>query len=353
MLQTYILPIAKRIQETHHSISLRFSQPKVDRIPYQAGQYITLKVEIEGETHFRSYSMSSTPKLDDSLAITIKKVPGGLVSNHIHNHWRQGSLVEFLRPAGRFIADFAIRHRRHLIGIAGGSGITPVFSILKGILFQEPYSRFSLLYANSTESDIIFKDQLEELRRKFPDRFDLTHVISRPEEEISLPHIPGRIDKDLLENWLQSLQKEERREKEFYLCGPEGLMTLSKGYLQEKNVNPDSINLELFLSNPGMLDRQKRTLRPAQQVSVRLGDKVHNIWVPSGATILEAAISQGIKLPYSCKRGVCATCMGKLLSGEVIMDDPTALLDFEIDLGKMLVCQAIPTDENVHIHMGV
>ncbi|MCI4668756.1 MAG: ferredoxin--NADP reductase [Bacteroidia bacterium] len=350
MLQTYILPIAKKNQQTKDAVSLHFSQPKVDRIPYYAGQYLTLKVEIEGKIHFRSYSMSSSPQLDDDLIVTIKRVNGGLVSNYIHDNWQEGSLVEFLRPAGSFVTEFATRNRRQLLMIAGGSGITPIYSLLRGILFQEPYSRVSLLYSNQGPNDAIFLEELEDLKRKFDARFDLIHVFTRSVEGYEGSYINGRLDEAAVSNWL--VQQSQDTNKEYYLCGPEGLMKTAESALLYSGVSYHQIRKEAFLSNSDMEQRQNRTLQPAREVKVNVSGTVHQFWVPSGATILEAAISQGIELPYSCKRGVCASCMGKLIQGKVDMNDPSALLDFEVEAGKVLTCQAIPVEEGIEIQIG-
>ncbi|MEO0899173.1 MAG: ferredoxin--NADP reductase [Bacteroidota bacterium] len=355
MLQTYILPIQERIQETTDTISLHFFQPKVDRIPYYPGQYITLKIDIEGTTHFRSYSMSSNPKLDEQLSITIKRVQDGIVSNYIHNNLKEGDRVEFLRPAGRFIAELATKHKRHAVMIAGGSGITPIFSILKGILFQEPYSQVSLLYANSKADNIIFLEQINELAKKFPHRFHVRYVISQANNIAHLPTetLQGRINEERLKGWIKSIPSDPEQEMDYYLCGPTGLLNLSKDCLSSLGIAEKDIHFERFVADVDMEKRQKRTLQPSRKVKLKIGEDIQDLWVPSGATVLEAALSQGIDLPYSCKRGVCATCMGRLLQGTVEMDDPTALLDFEVEAGKVLICQCIPTSENVQIKVGL
>lgn len=347
MLQTYILPISEIVQETADAISLHFDQPKVDRIPYYAGQYITLKVEIAGETHFRSYSMSSSPQLDEDLTITIKKLPGGLVSNFIHDNWKAGSQVEFLRPAGSFVSEFATKHRRQLVCIAGGSGITPIYAILRGILFQEPYSQVSLLYANKTPQDTIFKDQLDDLQNKFPERFQLTYAFSRSGGTTHL----GRLDKAKIAEWAK--RQKHQAQRDYYICGPQGLIDMTETCLMEIGVPYKKIKKENFVSTSDMELRQNRTLQPARQVKVILGEQTHQFLVPTGATILEAALSQGIDLPYSCKRGNCASCMGNMLHGSVEMNDPSALLEFEVEAGKVLTCQAIPTEEGVEIRIGI
>lgn len=350
MLHTYILPISKRVRQTPHAISLHFAQPKVDRIPYYAGQYITLKAKIDGKTHFRSYSMSSSPQLDEDLVITIKRIPGGLVSNHIHDNWQEGDLVEFLRPVGSFVTEFATKNRREVVCIAGGSGITPVISILKGVLFQEPYSRVNLLYSNKNKEEIIFRKELDELSKKFPKRFRLTHVLTRSSEGFEEEHLKGRLDESRIGKWLD--EDEPELEREYFICGPQGLIQTAEACLHTRKVSPLRIKKEAFVSSLEMEQRQNRTLLPAREVRVKLGNQTHNFWVPSGATILEAALSQGIALPYSCKRGNCATCMGKILQGKVEMNDPSALLEFEIEAGKVLTCQAIPAGEGIEIQIG-
>ncbi|MEL6256981.1 MAG: ferredoxin--NADP reductase, partial [Bacteroidota bacterium] len=330
--------------------SLHFQQAKVDRIHFLPGQFITLKVEIEGKVYFRSYSISSAPRLDDVLSITIKRVAGGLVSNYILDNFKVGQLVEFLAPKGRFIVENSIKNERRLILIAAGSGITPIMSILRSTLFNEPKSRISLIYSSRNEENIIFKDKLEDLTVKFPKRLEVQHILSQESKMLTFPYHKGRLNTELLDEILEGIDTGLPRD--FFLCGPIELMEVVKAHLLTKGINSESIKQEKFYATEEDIESQIDYSAPSIEVEVWLGEKQYFIKVPPGSTVLRAAIDQSVELPHSCLRGICASCMGKLEHGAVNMLNNETLLDFEIEAGKVLVCQSQPKSEDVVIRMG-
>ena len=351
MPKTFILPLTHIVRETPEAFTLVMDQPLVDRIAYLPGQYLTLKIDLNGKPHYRSYSISSTPGLDRYLAVTVKRLPGGLVSNYIHDHFEPGRLIEFLKPAGHFTLEPATSHERHIALVGAGSGITPLMGILRALLYGEPRSRVRLLYGSRDAKHVIFRDRLKELQRQFPERLHVQHVLSQPQPGTTLPHLSGRIDRAMLEQWQAEGQLVQPIEG-YYLCGPEGLMRLAKETFVAHGADPTSIFTERFVATEENTAAQQQIQGPTRWVELIIADRTHRIQVPPGLSILQAAMAQGLRLPYSCKRGICSTCMSKLLSGEIEMDNPESLLPFEIEAGKVLTCQARPLTDDVKILVG-
>ena len=352
MLRTFILPLLDVIRETPDAVTLRMEQPLVDRVNYLPGQYLTLKVEIEGETYYRSYSLSSTPQLDRYLAVTVKRVAGGVVSNYINDQFAPGQLIEFLRPAGHFNIETATQQRRHIVLVGAGSGITPLMGIMRAVLYNEPQSQVALLYANRHEATVIFRERLQALQEKFPQRLKVQHVLSRPEADTSLSHHAGRITPHNLPALLANFPQRADLPTSYYLCGPSGLLDLVRDHLARQGVSPKDIYVERFVADETITTPQSLLKGPTRMVSLRLGGELHRVKVPPGTTVLQAALAQGVRLPYSCRRGICSTCMSTLEQGEVEMENPESLLEFEVKKGRILTCQAHPTSDDVRIRVG-
>ncbi|GAB4416479.1 MAG: phenylacetate-CoA oxygenase/reductase subunit PaaK [Bacteroidia bacterium] len=348
MLKTHILPLDRVVRETPDAVSLRFRQPAIDRIVYLPGQYITLKVELNGQTCYRSYSMSSAPQIDPYLEITVQRA--GRVSGHIVDRFAAGQLVEFLRPAGRFFIEPATKTRRHVVLFGAGSGITPLLSILRSILYHEPQSRVSLVYAN--RSHIIFRGRLAELAARFGDRVTVQHYLTRPLPGEDLPYRHGRLQAAHIPALLADLPSDADQPRSYYLCGPAGFMDEVQTGLLTAGVEAAQIWQERFEAGEAQQTAQAADSGPSYTVELVIGGQRHRVRVPYGATVLSAGLAQGLDLPYSCKRGVCSTCMGQLLGGTVAMDNPESLLDFERARGRVLVCQAHPLDADVRIEIG-
>lgn len=349
-MSIHILKLEEISWESPTAASFHFHQAIVDRIHFLPGQFITLKVEIEGKFFFRSYSISSAPRLDDVLSITIKRVEGGLVSNYLLDHYKAGQLVEFLSPQGRFLIQNSIKNERRLILFAGGSGITPIMSILRSTLYNEPKSKVNLFYASKDKDSIIFRQRLEDLVAKFPERLAVHHILSQENQELDFSYTPGRLTAASINTLLSNLHEELRRE--YYICGPTGMMELVYKSLLDLQVPKSLIHQERFVATEQHLEAQIDYEGPSTEVEVILGSETHKIQVPPGSTVLRSAIDQQISLPHSCLRGICASCMGQLLQGEVRMLNNETLLEFEIERGKVLVCQSQPTSKDVKIRMG-
>ena len=346
----YLLTLESISIETSDAISLHFPQPKFGRVHYKPGQYLTFKVYIGETSYFRSYSLSSAPRLDDRLSVTIKRVPGGVVSNYLIDHLKPCMQLEVLQPRGRFFIENAVKNQRHLILFGGGSGITPLMSMIRSTLFIEPESYVSLFYTNRDKESIIFHQGLQELSKIFPNRFSVFYFLSRVNSKLDPPYYSGRIQADMLRQ-LMELIDENGLERSYFLCGPEGMMDEIEHGLKKAGISENQIFRELFIADAPMQLDQKAFDGPTLPVRVGIGDEIYEFKVPAGASILSSALSQGIPLPYSCLRGICATCMGNLKKGKIDMVKQNNLLDFEIENGKVLLCQAYPLDGDVEIEL--
>ncbi|MEL7533260.1 MAG: ferredoxin--NADP reductase [Bacteroidota bacterium] len=341
MLKSYLLHIDQIVQESEDAISLHFKQPPVDRIWYKAGQYLTFRFEIEGQEYIRSYSLSTAPRLDDTLAITVKAVKGGIVSNYLLKNAHPGMEMEASRPLGRFFIENSVKEQRNIVLMGAGSGITPLYSILRSTLFNEPQSQVNLFYANRQPNSVIFRDELARLERIFRGRFRLAEHFS---------HSQGRATIDTIATFVQQLP--EAGSSSFFLCGPEDWMQMVKDGLKRSRIAAENIYEESFAIPEKEQKAQLPASGPSREVEVQVGDQHLRYKVPAGTTILDAGLAQGLEIPHSCKAGTCAACMGRLLSGQISMDNNEALLEFEVEQGKVLVCQSHPETDDVNIRIG-
>ncbi|MEZ4777100.1 MAG: ferredoxin--NADP reductase [Bacteroidia bacterium] len=349
MPKAYILTISDIVRETPDAVTIRFEQPSFGRIWYYPGQFITLRVEIDGVNHYRSYSISSVPQLDKFLSVTVKRVAGGLISNYIIDHFAPGKKVVVLEPRGKFYLETGSKNKRHIVLFGAGSGITPLISILRAVLYQEPASSVSLFYANRDEAQVIFGEWLTRLEKQFPQRLKIWYGFSRPDNPLAGNFYQGRITPEKMPQLLAAIAPGEK--SIFFLCGPSGYMDAVSQGLAAAGIDKENIHRELFFADK---DEKKLTAAfgPSREVTVMTAGQTYHLTVPPGTTILDAALSQKVYLPYSCRRGVCSTCMGTLKSGKVSMDQEDALLDFEKAMGYVLVCQAHPESDDVCIDIG-
>ncbi|MFK7921112.1 MAG: 2Fe-2S iron-sulfur cluster-binding protein [Bacteroidia bacterium] len=341
MLKSYLLHIEQIVQETEKSLSIHFKQPPVDRIWYKAGQYLTFRFEIAGEEYIRSYSISTAPRLDDTIAITVKAVEGGIVSNYLLENAKPGMAMEVSRPLGRFLIENSVKEQRNIVLLGAGSGITPLYSILRSTLFNEPLSHVWLYYANSSPTDVIFREDLARLQRQFGNRFHLRQHFSQTE---------GRANAESIVSYVQTVP--HANSCSFYLCGPAGWMKIVNEGLKRSHIASQNIYQESFAIPEIEQRAQLPASGPSREVMVQVGENNLRFRVPAGTTILDAGLSQGLNIPHSCKAGTCAACMGRILSGQISMDNNDALLDFEVEQGKVLVCQSHPESDDVSIRIG-
>lgn len=347
------LKIKEIVKETPDTITIHLKQPLFRKIPYYAGQFLTLIVKDDnGKKYRRAYSLCSAPHLDSTLAVTIKRVEGGIVSNLLNDTLKGGEKLEIMEPMGNFVLRTHPDNNRHIVLFGGGSGITPLMSMLKVALSYEQNSIVSLIYTCRDEESTIFKNQLDKLKEKHGDRFNLIYSLTQPKTDLSQKenHFEGRITKEFIKTTLEKLPN--IKDRIFYLCGPEGMMDTIEETLSELNVPSDTVHKENFFA-PVNSDDENGAIVPDGRkiVKVILNGQETEIAVDAKKTILEAALDDEIDMPYSCQSGLCTACRGLCLSGKVTMDSNEALSEAEIIEGYILTCQAHPLTDDVKIDM--
>ena len=352
MSKYYNLKVKEVVRETADAVTLHFKQPLFKKIKYTPGQFLTLILPIEGKSYRRSYSLCTAPNLDSTLGVTIKRVEGGVVSNYVNDHVKAGDKLEIMEPMGNFILEANSQAERHIVLIGGGSGITPLMSILKNTLTLEAKSRVTLLFVNRNESSIIFKTQLDNLKAKHGERFTVKYFLSNPFNE------------DWKEGTAHILRPEDIKahaeadgsfmdaQTLFYVCGPSGLMDMSIETLKEMGVAGENIFRESFVVAPEDKNEVPAGEISEQEVSVVLDGQSHNVRVAPDRTILDSALDSGVDMPYSCQSGLCTACRGKLTQGKVSMDVDEALSEQELQDGYILTCQAHPLTGDCVVDMN-
>ncbi|MEO1434220.1 MAG: 2Fe-2S iron-sulfur cluster-binding protein, partial [Bacteroidota bacterium] len=317
---------------------------------YKQGQYLTFKASINGEDLRRSYSLCSSP-LDGEWQIAVKQIEDGRFSTYANEQLRKGDILEVLPPDGKFFVETNPEQERHYVAFAAGSGITPILSIIKTHLEQEPESTFELYYVNRTVTSIILKEEIEALKNEFLGRFKLNYFLTR--EDRGIPLFSGRIDSDKLDIICSQLMDPKDKDA-FFICGPNDMIFLIRDHLKAIGVDEQKIHFELF-NTSGLKTKKKK--KPAvsangkerlTEVLIKEGGKTIRLDIPTGENnILDAALEQNADLPFACKGGVCCTCMAKLVEGKVDMEFTYGLEPDEQEAGYILTCQAIPLTEKV------
>ena len=362
---TYPLTVIQRLPETTEAVSLVFQVPQEleKTFRFAPGQFLTLFLNIDGETVPRSYSLCSSPATDRELKVTIKQVQGGKGSTYILDKVNVGDILRVSPPAGHFFRPPQNEGPHHWLLAAAGSGITPIFSILKTVLMTEPHSQISLIYANRSPELVIYARELEGWQSRFPERLKIQHVFSQPPAGWS--GLKGRCEGDLLKKILSLALPTEREHCEAYLCGPDGFMANIKVALQNSGLQDSQIHMESFTTavhpppvNTGPAAPATRVYigqadapppTGSSEVQFTLSGEDITVTVGKDKPILEALIETGANPPYSCLEGNCMACVGKVKTGRVYQDDPGILLDENIAAGETLTCQARPASAKIHI----
>jgi ring-1,2-phenylacetyl-CoA epoxidase subunit PaaE len=343
----HTLKVADVRRETPEAVSIAFSVPPelAGDYRFQPGQHLTLRTTFDGSECRRSYSICTAPG-DNELRVAVKKVADGQFSTWINDALKPGDAIEVMTPQGRFGLAPEPAAGRTYLAIAAGSGITPVMSLARTLLAQEPRSEFVLIYGNRTSQSIIFKDALDDLKDRFLERLTVHHVLSREQQE--LPLLNGRIDAEKIEALIGAIAPAAEIDH-LFLCGPGDLIEGSKATLSRLGVPAARIHVEYFSSDGAPvpprapvrreLAGETATIATAQ---LTLQGAVHVIPMRAGETIVDAGLRHGLDMPYSCRGGMCCTCRAKLIEGEVAMDLNYSLEPWELAAGYVLTCQSHP-----------
>lgn len=359
MADFYPLEVAQIVEEPNDTRHITFDVPEscAAQFAFKHGQYLTFEAEIAGKKVRRSYSICAA--VGEPLSVAVKRIQGGVFSGYLHHGLKVGDRLAALPPQGTFTSDLDACANRAYLLIAAGSGITPILSIAKTVLAGEPLSRVTLIYGNRRSSEITFREALLWLKNRFIDRFQWINVFSRELQEA--PILNGRIDhaKGLeLNGRLLDISGFD----EYFLCGPQGMVSEVARGLRSLGVDQGKIHVELFFASAqdARLAIQKQQTRAraygdlTTEVRVRFsGREVVFDLTADGENILDSAASQGLELPFSCKGGVCATCKAQVIEGQVDMDLNHALSAEEVAQGFVLTCQAHPISDRVAIDFDV
>jgi ring-1,2-phenylacetyl-CoA epoxidase subunit PaaE len=336
-------------RETRDAVSLTFAIPDElqDDYRFSPGQYLTLRTMMDGEEVRRSYSICSGPD-DGELRIAVKKVDGGAFSSWAADELKNGDEIEVMTPTGRFgIAPAPAEVRIH-VGFAAGSGITPVLSIVKGVLTREPNSRFFLFYGNRSTESMLFREALEQLKDRFIERLSIFHVISGEEQDIPILH--GRLDGEKVRVLLRSLVPAKSIDHVF-ICGPTGMSEEIEATCRDIGIPADCLHIERFVSGLGGKPRPKAVVPasapPKALASLIIDGKRREVPIADGEAVLDAALRAGVDLPFACKGGMCSTCRAKLVEGKAKMDVNYSLEPWELEKGFILTCQAKPVTKRI------
>jgi ring-1,2-phenylacetyl-CoA epoxidase subunit PaaE len=348
----HALRIAEIVPETNEASSLRFEIPPElrDKFAFRAGQHLTLRATLNGEEVRRNYSLCTAPDSDDWL-VTVKRIGGGLFSNWVGDELKPGDTIDVMAPHGSFTTEFAPTNKRHLVGIAGGSGITPVMSLVRTLLKYEPESRFTLLYGNRDSSSVIFLEALAGLKDKHLGRFEIYHFLDAEEQDIEL--FNGMLNRERLEEAIGALVPDAAEVDGWFNCGPGPMRDAAEGALLDRNVARDRIHIERFTADrlPGAVTREIAELQTRAEglnVSVTLDGRTRRVPFTAG-NILDSARASGLPAPFACKAGVCATCRAKVTKGKVEMAARYGLTDEEVAAGYVLTCQSVPVGDGVAV----
>jgi ring-1,2-phenylacetyl-CoA epoxidase subunit PaaE len=348
----HALTILDARRETDDAVSLRFAVPPDlnDAFRFRAGQHVTLRATVDGEELRRNYSLCVSPH-DGELRVAIKRIAGGRFSSWANEMLATGAEIELMPPHGSFTWRFDAGQRRSYLGIAGGSGITPVLSLLKTALIEEPGSRFTLLYGNRVSGGIMFLEELAALKNRYMDRLAVYHFLE-DEEDAEAPLFNGRLDRERLGELLGTLVDPGSINAAF-ICGPGPMMDAAEAALVDAGLAPGAILLERFTADRPSgaeaieLDRQRSEASGRQLVIAMDGRSRRLAFDSKHGSILDNARAAGLAAPYACKAGVCATCRARLVKGEVVMAANYGLSAEELAKGYILTCQAVPKTEEV------
>ncbi len=359
---TYPLIIKKKIKECDNACSLVLTPKNLEDqklFLYKPAQFLSFHIEVDGKKVMRSYSISSCPLTREDLTTSIKKLPYGKASSYLVDEIKENDIIYSSRPQGRFFKIPDSLKPRHYLMVAGGSGITPLFSILKTVLLSDKQNQVTLVYCNKNENSIIYKNPLKEWEKRYSDRFQVIHFISRPvthEYENQ-----GRLTEKTFTHIVNTCNTKQL-DMESYLCGPTELMKMIETILLE-SIDKKMIRKESF----GVVQKKKPAHAPTsaliisadgsshssgetvESIHARLDGEKIEISAEPDVSILDQLIDAGHAPPFSCMEGNCMTCMAVLKKGKVYQDEPGILVEENIEAKEILTCQAKPLTRTVEV----
>ena len=338
----HTLTILKITKETPDAVSVLFEIPTSlkENFSFTAGQYITIKKELDGKEVRRAYSICASPS-SQQLQVAIKAVDGGYFSVFATTKLKEGDVLEVSEPEGTFV--LSPEASKNYIAFAAGSGITPVISMVKSVLEGQKTATITLVYGNKSALSTIFKSELDSLSEKYPNLFYLHYVFSK---ELKTDSKFGRIDKGLTNYFVKNIHHDLSFDAAF-LCGPEEMIQIVSETLQENNFEKEAIYFELFTAS----DKENTIDIPdgKAEITVVLDDEETTFTMEKTDDILAASLRNNLDAPYSCQGGVCSTCICKVTAGKAVMTKNSILTDEELEEGLVLACQAHPTTSKITI----
>ena len=348
----HALRVAEVVRETDDAYSIAFDVPDELKpaFAFRAGQHLTLRATIDGEEVRRNYSLWVAPH-EGQWKVAVKRIAGGVFSNWVGDVLKPGDVVDVMAPVGSFTTDFDAVQARRYVGIAGGSGITPILSLIRTALSVEPRSRFTLFYGNRDASSVIFLDALADLKDRYLGRFELYHFLSHEEGDVDL--FNGMLDRATCDAAIDALVDAPLEVDAWFICGPGPMMDAAEAALTERAVAHERIHIERFTAgrpSAAVAEHMAALQQDAAglTLSVTLDGRTRRVEF-DGANILDSARDAGMPAPFACKAGVCATCRARVVSGKVEMAARYGLTDEEVEAGYVLTCQSVPVGEGVAV----
>jgi len=344
----YELTVKDIRRETLEAVSVVFDIPHDLKTHYVflPGQHLTLRTVVDGEDIRRSYSLCSAPS-DNEWRVAVKQVEQGTFSTFVNTDLKCGDRLQVMTPVGNFQAHVNAQAKKKYVFFAAGSGITPIISIIKEVLRNEPNSNITLFYGNKNFSSVIFREELEGLKNKYMSRLQIIHVFSR--ENLGNEWQKGRIDSQKCKQ-LYNIFLKGQSISEVFVCGPEEMITSVKETLQNLGIEKEKIHSELFTPSDNIVRKKVEYKGPKVESNVQVifDGIIYNIPLNSSdEVLLDAVRNAGADVPFSCKGGVCSTCKAKVIEGQVRMDVNYALEADELERGYILACQAHPVSEKL------
>jgi ring-1,2-phenylacetyl-CoA epoxidase subunit PaaE len=321
---------------------------------YKPGQHLTLKTLINGKEERRSYSLCSSP-LENKWKVAVKKINGGMISTFVNENLKKGDAIDVMIPSGIFGTPISDKPKNYIF-FAAGSGITPILSIIKTHLASEPKSTFKLFYLNRSVKSIIFKEEIEQLKNVYFDRFEIFHFLTKEHRSIEL--LNGRFTSEKIQVLAKNIIDIPSTD-ECFICGPEQMIFLIRDELVNAGLPKEKIHFELFTSGNSDEDKERinkileHKIEGTEVTIIDGGKEFHFTMDDDFDNILDGALAAGADLPFACKGGVCSTCRCQVISGTVEMKVNYALDENEVAKGLILSCQAVPTSKNVVVEFGV